>query len=107
MAPELRIDHQQLLKNGRDLGTAARNVNAHWEKFRTELGSFGEPWGGDDIGSLIGGCYQAILGIFEECLGDNADGVAEHAEGVQEMAQVYRESEDTSHLEVNRVRELL
>ncbi|MFD0687860.1 hypothetical protein [Actinomadura fibrosa] len=107
MAPELKVDHQQMLKTGRSLGEAAQGVKAHWEQFQAELESFGQPWGQDDVGSLIGGCYQAIFEYFQECLGENADAVGEHAAGVQEMAHGYREAEDTSHLEVNRVRDVL
>ncbi|MFC4912841.1 hypothetical protein [Actinomadura gamaensis] len=107
MAPELNVDHQQLLKTGRDIGAAATNLRSHWQQFQSELASYGEPWGNDDIGSIIGGCYQAILQIFEDCLNDNIDGVQEHAEGVQSMAATYRESEDASHIEVNRVKDFL
>ncbi|WP_067464325.1 hypothetical protein [Actinomadura macra] len=107
MAPELRVDHQQMLKTGRRLDEAAQGVRSHWEQFRGELDSFGQPWGQDDIGSLIGGCYQAIFEVFQECLGDNADAVGEYATGVQEMAHGYREAEDVSHIEVNRVKDFL
>ncbi|MCP2343637.1 hypothetical protein [Actinomadura rupiterrae] len=107
MAPELKVDHQQLLKTGRDIGTAASDLRAHWQQFQGELASYGEPWGNDDIGQVIGLCYQGALQIFGDCLDDNIGAVTEHAEGVQAMAGTYRESEDTSHIEVNRVKDFL
>ncbi|MDL4816851.1 WXG100 family type VII secretion target [Actinomadura opuntiae] len=107
MAPELKVDHEQMLKSGRDIGNAATDLRSHWQQFQGELSSYGQPWGEDDIGSIIGGCYQAVLEVFQDCLDDNIEGVAEHGDGVQTMAAGYREAEDTSAIEVNRVNDVL
>jgi hypothetical protein len=82
-------------------------LQAKVQAFKAEMQGYGEPWGNDDIGSLIGMCYQAIHEVAMECFGDNIGELAEHAEGVKAMAATYREAEDTSTIEVNKVRDIL
>jgi hypothetical protein len=71
------------------------------------VSGFGEPWGGDEIGMLIGTAHGAVFQAAVECFTDNARELAGHAEGLQRVADNHERTEDTNVLYVNRVRELL
>jgi hypothetical protein len=92
---------------GRRIGSMTQGLAGKVEAFQGELTGFGEPWGGDDIGALIGGCYNAVYELFMECVNDNLEGLGEQGEGVTAMAATYREAEDLSEIEVNDVRKFL
>jgi hypothetical protein len=104
---EMDVSPDRIRKAGSGIRTSAQQLKADWEAFQTELSSFGEPWGNDDLGSLIGGCYQAILEVAAECYADNLAEIDGHAEGVQTMAATFYAAEDNSAIEVNRVRDAL
>jgi hypothetical protein len=107
MPGELQVDPEDIHRAGAGIATSAQALQAKVQSFQSELQGFGEPWGNDDIGSLIGMCYQAIYEAAMECFGANIGELLGDAEGVKSMAATYREAEDTSAIEVNRVRDIL
>jgi hypothetical protein len=104
---DVEVSPERIRKAGSGIRTSAQQLKADWEAFQAELSSFGEPWGNDDLGSLIGGCYQAIVEVAEECYSENLAEIDGHAEGVQTMAAAHYAAEDNSAIEVNRVRDIL
>jgi hypothetical protein len=100
---EMRVDHADIHRMGGRIGSMTEGLAGKVQAFQGELAGFGEPWGGDDIGALIGGCYNAVYELFMECVNDNLEGLGEQGEGVKAMAATYRESEDVSEIEVNNV----
>lgn len=92
---------------GGGIRTSAQQLKSDWTAFQAELAGFGEPWGADDIGFLIGGCYQAVYEVASECYADNIEAMQEHAEGVHTVAANHFAAEKDSVGEVNRVREIL
>jgi hypothetical protein len=104
---ELRVDTEEIHRAGGGIATSAQALRGKLQAFQAELQGFGEPWGNDDIGSLIGMCYQAIYDAAMECFEANIGEMEGHAEGVKAMAATYREAEDTTAVEVNRVRDIL
>jgi hypothetical protein len=107
MPGELQVDFEDVHRAGAGIASSAQALRAKVQSFQAELQGFGQPWGNDDIGSLIGMCYQAIYEAAMECFADNIGELAGQAEGVQAMAATYREAEDASAIEVNRVRDIL
>ena len=104
---ELRVDAEDIHRAGAGIASSAQALQAKVQAFQAELRGYGAPWGNDDIGSLIGMCYQAIYEAAMECFADNIGELTGHAEGVKGMAATYREAEDTTEIEVNRVRDVL
>ena len=104
---ELRVDAEDIHRAGGGIAMSAQALKAKLEAFNAELQGFGAPWGNDDIGSLIGMCYQAIYEVAMECFASNIGELEGQAEGVRAMAATYREAEDTTAIEVNRVRDIL
>ncbi|WP_067813501.1 hypothetical protein [Actinomadura kijaniata] len=107
MAPELDVDPKVIKRGGEGIHSAAQHLRSEWQAFQGELQGHGEPWGGDMIGMLIGGCYGAIYEAAVECIESNIDGLKDYADGTVEMASVYFQAEDRSTVEVNRVRQML
>jgi hypothetical protein len=104
---ELGFDAEEIHRAGGGIASSAQSLQAKLQAFDGELRGFGEPWGNDDIGSLIGMCYQTVYQLAMECFGENIGDMAGQAEGVKAMAANYRGAEDTSAIEVNTVRETL
>jgi hypothetical protein len=104
---EMDVSPDRIRKAGSGIRTSAQQLQGGWEAFQAELASFGQPWGNDDLGSLIGACYQAILEVAAECYAENIAEIDGHAEGVQTMAANFFSAEDNSVVEVNRVRDIL
>jgi hypothetical protein len=104
---EMEVSPDRIRKAGSGIRTSAQQLQAGWEALQAELAGFGEPWGNDDLGSLIGGCYQAILEVAGECFAENLGEIDGQAEGVQTMAANFLAAEDNSVIEVNRVRDIL
>jgi hypothetical protein len=74
------------------LGQVTEQLDQALSAFENQLASFGEPWGNDDVGMIIGECYSAVhelaMGSFEsnaEVLGQFADGLDDMADGYEDV----------------------
>ncbi len=56
------------------------------EQFEARLQAFGDPWGGDEIGSLIGELYGLIHDMALTCFESNGEVLGEYADGLHVMA---------------------
>ncbi|GAA4981023.1 hypothetical protein [Actinopolymorpha pittospori] len=67
---ERRIDWGVIRTAGGDLGRLAGDLESLTQETEQLLAGFGEPWGSDDIGSLIGEtctiCADKIFDLFDE-----------------------------------------
>ncbi|MFI0405713.1 hypothetical protein [Actinomadura sp. 3N508] len=104
---ELRFDSTQIQRSGDRIQISANELKSKLEAFTSELEGFGQPWGADEIGMLIGMCYQGIYEAAMECFQGNIEDMSAVGDDVKVMAATYRESEDLSKIEVNRVRDIL
>ncbi|REE97123.1 WXG100 family type VII secretion target [Thermomonospora umbrina] len=104
---ELQVDPGDIRKAAGELGKVIDKLDQDLTTLESDLAGFGEPWGGDDIGMLIGMCYQGIHDLAMECFAGNLDELEAIAEDLEKMADNYQGSEELSDIEVNRVREIL
>jgi hypothetical protein len=86
-----------------------------------EIGGQDDPFGGDDIGSLIGMCYQAIHDMAMDSYSANLDELDAHVEALHDLANGYETAENAGteatgevgknvqalDVTVNRVRQIL
>ncbi|TMQ94238.1 hypothetical protein ETD83_24105 [Actinomadura soli] len=105
--PGYEVDPEGIRRSGLGIGSSAQRLKADWEAFQAELAGFGEPWGTDDIGSLIGGCYQAIYEAAADCYNDNIEAMTEDGDTVQSVAANHLAAEKSNVTEINRVRDVL
>jgi hypothetical protein len=107
MGNELNVDPKSIKRGGAGIRSAAHQARSEWQALQSKLSGYGDPWGGDMIGMLIGGCYSAIYEVAAECIESNITGLTDHAEGATVMASNYFQSEEASTVGVNRVRQIL
>jgi hypothetical protein len=104
---ELYVDPAQIQRSGAQISSAARQLHGQVSSFQQDLAGYGQPWGHDMVGSLIGGCYLAISGAAMESFADNTSALDDQGTRVQAMASTYRQAEDVNTADVNHVRGLL
>lgn len=107
MAGGLSVDAQAIMTAGDGVASAAEAVQAEVKAFQAELREFGEPWGNDDLGSLVGTVYQAISAIAMECYGVNTGQIVEIGGLVKMMGAKYLNTEQDNVNNINSYREIL
>jgi hypothetical protein len=61
------VDPELLAASGVGLQGVADRLVSELTAFQAELAGFGAPWGGDDIGSLIGVAHDEVSSFAFEC----------------------------------------
>lgn len=78
-------------------GTLLREVGDELDRQLTalenELRSFGEPWGNDNIGQLIGAAYQEVVSFAFDCLRNLLNEIRESGTDLGGMADTYEQME--------------
>mgnify|MGYP001458294901 CR=1 FL=1 len=104
---ELKVSTGRVRSAAAELKAAAEDLTEAAKAFQAEVSGFGAPWGGDEIGMLIGAAHNAIFQAAMECFTENAKELSEHAEGLRRVAKTHDQAESANVLYVNRVREFL
>ncbi|MEV4539735.1 hypothetical protein AB0J82_38775 [Asanoa sp. NPDC049518] len=86
---DLGVDAAALRHSGGGVRTAAEGMAQRLAAFQSELAAYGQPWGNDDLGSLIGMAYETVLEVAMDCITGNLDGLAEDGAGLVDMADSY------------------
>jgi hypothetical protein len=107
MADDLTVDPKQMRTSASGIHSSASDLKSKVAALQQKLAGHGEPWGNDDVGSIIGMLYQGASELVFDCYDDNIGGLEDHAEGVHAMAAEYFGAEDASDVEVNKVRDVL
>jgi len=94
--PDLSVDPESIRSAADELQRAADDLDEVVGRFVQTLGQFGDPWGMDMLGSLIGGGYVAIEQLALETLDSIVESLDADAEGLATMAASYTEVEDTN-----------
>ncbi|MGW5556951.1 WXG100 family type VII secretion target [Micromonospora sp. NPDC003944] len=80
----------EALRAGADQVTgAADRFIGQLESFEAQMAGYGEPWGGDDIGSLIGGVYTGVAAWVLDCIGVAAEEIGAAGSDLTAMADNY------------------
>lgn len=66
-----------------------------------------DAFGDDDLGSIIGGLYQAIHEVAFGSYNDNTGEMKSRVQSVHDLTDAYSEGEQASTSEVNNVRNVL
>jgi hypothetical protein len=87
------IDPDGIMRAGDSITTAAQVIDQEVTRFQNELAGYGEPWGNDDLGSLIGMVYGIISDLaFETYLGNTED-IKQIGTLTRQMGQNYADTE--------------
>ncbi|MEV6350218.1 hypothetical protein [Actinoplanes sp. NPDC051851] len=90
----LTIDPEGLDASGQSLQGVAERFGAALATFQAEIASFGQPWGADDIGSLIGAAHDEVSAAAYECYQGVIDEMAAAGADLSGMAATYQALED-------------
>ena len=77
---EIEVDTEILRQAKVLIGGSTAEADAALSSFIAELESYGQPWGDDTLGSLIGLSYQGIFEVAMDCFASNLDLIDEYAE---------------------------
>jgi hypothetical protein len=103
----LRAETETVQQAGGGISEAAGRLRAELAAFRSELAAHGEPWGSDDLGSLIKGFYQAVSEVAMECYHDNVTELDGRGQGATVMAGRYVLTEEAGAASAHRLRDQL
>ncbi|WP_309232121.1 WXG100 family type VII secretion target [Micromonospora tarensis] len=92
--PGIQVDPDALASSGSGLERVAAEFGQALAAFQQELAGFGQPWGGDDIGSLIGAAHEAVAEFAFDCFGTAVDEIGAAGVDLGAMASTYREVEE-------------
>ncbi len=81
-------------RGGEGIASAAGRLRGELAAFRAELAAHGEPWGSDDVGSLIKGFYEAVHEVAMECFHDNVAELGNRGQSATVMAVRYVQAEE-------------
>ncbi|MET7950839.1 hypothetical protein [Micromonospora sp. NPDC005324] len=86
-----------LLRSGGDevIGAAERFIG-QLESFEAKMQGYGEPWGADDIGSLIGIAYTETATWVLDCIGVAAEEIGSAGSDLTKMADNFDVVEEAS-----------
>jgi phage-related minor tail protein len=77
------------------------------EQFEATINGFGQPWGGDDVGSIIGELYLGIHDLAMTCFESNGELLGEFAHGLHTMADNFEATETEVTDSLMRLQNLL
>lgn len=77
------------------------------EQFENTIASFGEPWGADDVGAVIGELYLGIHDLAMSCFESNGELLGEFAHGLHTMADNFEATETEIAESIARLQNLL
>lgn len=89
-----------------ELAEMAERTITQLEQFQSELESFGEAWGNDDLGMLIGEVYKAALSMALNCLFSNLDTVFGYADRLSVTADEYDTTDQQAAQGIDLVRQM-
>lgn len=107
MAGEIEIDPETIIDAGDNILASAQRIRSAVSAFNAELAAFGAPWGGDDLGSLIGMVYEMIRDLALESYDGNLVEIEDIGKLSRVMGMNYQETERAIAEQLGRFREML
>lgn len=88
------VDPPQIRKAGRDIADFAQRFIDEMDAFEARMEGYGQPWGNDDIGSLIGTAYTEVAAYIFDCVGIAMDEIGSAGDDVAKMADAYERADE-------------
>jgi hypothetical protein len=104
---QVDIDPDGIMRAGDGITTAAQVINREITQFQSELAGYGEPWGNDDIGSLIGMVYGVISDLAFETYSGNTEEIQQIGGLTRQMGQNYSDTEAGNTSGINAYKQAL
>jgi hypothetical protein len=102
--PDADIHFDHIHSCGGRIRSAAQDQQGHNAGTAQQLASYGEPWGNDMVGPLMGLCYTAITGVAMASFTSNAAALDDHGARAQAIGTIFNQAEDDNISKVNGVK---
>jgi hypothetical protein len=89
----VEISPARLRASGGTLANVAARFDAELRALQADLAAFGQPWGGDEIGLLIGAAHEEVARFAFECYASVRDELGLMGLDLAEMAEAYEKAE--------------
>ncbi|MFD0852444.1 WXG100 family type VII secretion target [Actinomadura adrarensis] len=107
MSNDHEVSTAQLRSASGRLNAITERLSESIQGFRSKVEGFGEPWGGDDIGMLIGMAHGAVFNAAMESFSSSAGELGIRSSQLLDAADTHDRAEESSTAGVNRISELL
>ncbi|MEJ2856863.1 MULTISPECIES: hypothetical protein [unclassified Saccharothrix] len=97
MSGHLNLSGEAIGRSGDQLTGTAERLTGEIASFRASLASYGNPFGGDDLGSAMQMIYDVISEAAMESFEDNAAVLTETGGKLVEMGAEYVNVEQANH----------
>lgn len=97
------IDPQALRQAASALDAAGERLASEWSALVGTVQGMGEPWGGDDIGMLIGISYQAVQGVADESFTSAAEDLSGFADKLTTVADNHERNERETAADITSI----
>ncbi|MFI0484394.1 WXG100 family type VII secretion target [Actinomadura sp. 9N215] len=107
MTDGFQVSPDQLTSSAERLGQVADEFNQQVQQFESQISGYGEPWGGDDIGMLIGIAHGACFEAAMKCFKENVEELDERVKALEAVAKNYTKMEQSNVQTVNTISKAL
>jgi hypothetical protein len=90
------VDADRMRDAGDNISQSSQAMSGSVSQFEAQLASYGDAFGGDDLGSLIGMVYGVIHDLAMDCFETNIADTQEAGETVTAMANNFSNTEDNT-----------
>jgi hypothetical protein len=84
---------EELRRAGNDLGRIAQDLGTRFNNLISAVNGLASPWGGDDIGMLIGESYNAVQEIAQESFASVMESLEDFGVGLIDFAEAATRAE--------------
>lgn len=90
---DLDVKPESLQGAGSHLTTLAQDMITGLQQLQSTVTGSGNPWGGDEQGSLFAGLYGLVLGKAMEAIGSHVQQVGQAGVGLTQQAELMSRTE--------------
>jgi hypothetical protein len=98
-----QVQPEDLRRAGQELDQIADRLDALLDQAGTQLDGYADPFGTDDIGSLIAEAYEVSAEAVFDLLVDVSDGLRDDAEDLSGMADAYQATDGDALVSMDRI----
>ena len=107
MTEGFQVSPDQLTSSAERLKQVADEFTEQVSQFQSQIQGYGEPWGGDDLGMLIGIAHGACFEAAMQCFQENSEELGQRAEALKAVAKNYTAMEESNVQGVNSISQAL
>ena len=93
-ADDVDVNFDHIRSSAGDVDEVVQKLGRELKAAQAELESFGDAFGGDDLGMLMGGTHEVVSQYAFDQLSNLLEGLVSHSKALDHVASTYRGNED-------------